>query len=429
MKKLLLSVIIICLFTNFVGAKIDLVTLPERSSVQITVYNSEDITLVKEMRTMSFKKGMNEIQFSWAGTLIDPTSLDLLFKTTPENFEILDISYPPNIQNTLIWHINCKIEGVADIEISYFTSGLTWAADYVAIADAGEKKMLLKGYVTVTNNSGEDYENTQTRMVVGEIHLVEKIADLAQRGFLVEEERKAKGMMFKEAISRAEMAMAAPAMAPKEIIKEGISEYFLYTIEGRETIKNQWSKRLISFTAKDVPFTPTYMYDNEKYGEQIIKMYKLKNNKEANLGVVPLPNGNFNVYRQTADGKLSFINKTSHNYIPIGEDIELNLASDGLITFETKKMDFMRENLEFDNKNNVSGWDIIEDWKLEIRNSKKEAIPLEITRHFDGDWEIKTDAKYEKIDKRTVTFKLTVPALGKSDINYTLTTHYGTHTH
>jgi len=32
----------------------------------------------------------------------------------------------------------------------------------------------------------------------------------------------------------------------KEIIKEGVSEYFIYTVEGRDTIPNGWSKRLPS---------------------------------------------------------------------------------------------------------------------------------------------------------------------------------------
>ena len=30
-----------------------------------------------------------------------------------------------------------------------------------------EKTMRLQGYVRVTNNSGEDYENAQTRLIVG----------------------------------------------------------------------------------------------------------------------------------------------------------------------------------------------------------------------------------------------------------------------
>ena len=39
---------------------------------------------------------------------------------------------------------------------------------------------------------------------------------------------------------------AEPANRPKEIAKEGLSEYFIYTIEGTETIRNGWSKRMRS---------------------------------------------------------------------------------------------------------------------------------------------------------------------------------------
>ena len=39
----------------------------------------------------------------------------------------------------------------------------------------------MTGYVRVTNESGEQYDNAQTRLVVGKINLVEKIADLARR--------------------------------------------------------------------------------------------------------------------------------------------------------------------------------------------------------------------------------------------------------
>ena len=47
---------------------------PRRAdTVQLTIYNSEDLTLVRETRTVTFKKGVNPLQFSWANTLIDPT--------------------------------------------------------------------------------------------------------------------------------------------------------------------------------------------------------------------------------------------------------------------------------------------------------------------------------------------------------------------
>ena len=42
---------------------VDLVTLPRRDTVQLTIYNSEDITLAKEVRAVTLKKGANRLQF------------------------------------------------------------------------------------------------------------------------------------------------------------------------------------------------------------------------------------------------------------------------------------------------------------------------------------------------------------------------------
>ena len=63
------------------GKNIDLSTVPDRDTVQLTIYNSEDLTLVRETRKVSFKPGVNPLQFSWANTLIDPTSVELRFLT------------------------------------------------------------------------------------------------------------------------------------------------------------------------------------------------------------------------------------------------------------------------------------------------------------------------------------------------------------
>ena len=45
------------------GKNVDLVTLPKRNTVQLTIYNSEDITLVKETRHITLKKGANTVEF------------------------------------------------------------------------------------------------------------------------------------------------------------------------------------------------------------------------------------------------------------------------------------------------------------------------------------------------------------------------------
>ncbi len=417
-----LGIILLIMMPLSASAKVDLVTIPGRDSVQITIYNSEDLTLVKEQRQMTFKKGLNQIQFSWAGTLIDPTSLNLVFKEHPEQFQILDITYPAHTANVLIWNVESSYSGLVPIEITYFTSGLTWSADYVVRANPEETIMRLEGYVRVTNRSGEDYENTQTRLLVGEIHLVEKIADLARAGVMEMKER-----VFRAVLAKAEVSdeLALGMRRPKEIIKEGISEYFLYTIEGRETIRNEWAKRLPSLAVDDIPFALTYEYDDAKYGSNVVKFYKLKNDEKAHLGKEPLPDGVFQVFKSDGSGGLTYINRYQSKYIPVGEDIELNLGPDGLITVESKRMNFQRKKIVYDSYRNVRGWDIIEEWKIEMRNSKSEDVPLELTRHFQGDWEIESPENFERKDKNTIQYKVVVPALGTRVIKYTVTTHHG----
>ncbi len=159
---------------------VDLSTVPKRNTVQLTIYNSEDLTLVRETRTVTVKKGVNPLQFSWANTLIDPTSVELRFLTSADRLDVLDTTLPHDKPQMLYWNVNSDIDGEATIQITYFTSGITWKADYTLVADKEEKAVGFEGFVRVFNNSGEEYEDAQVRLVVGTINLVEKIAQLAR---------------------------------------------------------------------------------------------------------------------------------------------------------------------------------------------------------------------------------------------------------
>src|SRR5262245_12692211 len=173
-------VLIMCSGLIAQGENVDLSTVPKRDTVQLTIYNSEDITLVRETRVVTFKKGANPLQFSWANTLIDPSSVELKFLTSADKLEVLDTTFPHDKPQMLYWNVKSELDGEATIQITYFTSGITWSADYVAIADKDEGTMNIDGFVRITNNSGEEYEDAQVRLVVGTINLVEKIAQLAK---------------------------------------------------------------------------------------------------------------------------------------------------------------------------------------------------------------------------------------------------------
>ena len=162
-------------------AKVDLVTLPVRDKVQITIYNSADLTLARDIRSLTMKKGQNRLQFSWAGTLIDPTSLELLPLADARNVQVQDLQYPPRVNGLGIWNLESGMSDKVPFEITYFTSGISWKAYYLATLTPDERAMQLKGYVRVANNSGEDYENAETRLIVGKVNLLDRIADLARR--------------------------------------------------------------------------------------------------------------------------------------------------------------------------------------------------------------------------------------------------------
>src|SRR5271163_15924 len=123
------------LIPRALARNVDLSTVPKRDSVQLTIYNSEDLTLVRETRSVTFKKGLNPLQFSWANTLIDPTSVELKFLSNPEKLEVLDTTFPHDKPQMLYWNVQSDFDGEATIEIIYFTSGISWQADYLAIAD------------------------------------------------------------------------------------------------------------------------------------------------------------------------------------------------------------------------------------------------------------------------------------------------------
>ena len=146
------------------GKNVDLVTLPDRASVQLTIYNSEDLTLVRETREVALKRGRNELQFSWANTLIDPTSVEFRALERADEIELVDTRFPGSKPQHLVWTIDSGYEGQVKVEVSYFTSGITWSMDYVALTDA----VRIGARQAAVSRSIEP-ENTRVPLVVAKV--------------------------------------------------------------------------------------------------------------------------------------------------------------------------------------------------------------------------------------------------------------------
>jgi hypothetical protein len=422
------------LFAASVHARINVVTLPDRDTVQLTIYNSADLTLVKETRHLTFKKGINKLEFSWANTLIDPTSVEFRALTHTDEVEVQDVSFPPRVANTLEWRINSEFAGDVTVEIRYFTSGISWSADYVVEANRNETQMDFSGAVRVTNNSGEDYENAQVRLVVGVIRLVQEIADLARAGKPGQPTTVAATAAPAAAPARLAVAFGAMMEAdkladnrPKEIVKEGISEYFMYTVEGRDTIPNGWAKRLPSFKTDGVALTSYYKYEKERFGDSVMRYYQFTNSVASKLGKEPLPDGTVKAFRFVSDDLLyAFVGRTSVKYIPINEFVELELGNDLEVSVKPTLMEWQKTDLVFNNSGNVIGWTTKETWEIEVQNSKDIPAVVDIRRNSSGDWTLTTQQKYENVDKTKVKFVLPLAQRAKQKFTYELVTRHGT---
>ncbi len=469
-------------------AAVDLVTIPRREGTQLTIYNSEDITMVREHSLLTVKPGINRIQFSWANTLIDPTSIDFRILEHADQVDLIDTTFPAGRNDALQWNIRSRIAGKVPVEIRYFTSGITWTADYVGIANQDETSLNLTGYVRVFNNSGELYDNTQTRLVVGKINLVESIADLAHRPPPGTSYQRA-GQVAKEAMRRTlgdkvrtfESAETHGTLdlsgivvdemiqleEKKQVKKQGLSEYFLFTIAGREDIKDKEPKRLIAMEVAEVPLECIYKLTDRDGGRQFTKFYRFKNLKllddegeekklpaMENLGLSPLPDGMVRLFSEYQNKDLAYIGGTTTKYVPIGDRVEVNVGRDADITIVRRLKDQYTRNVvarQYKRRLDdtyVLYYDLIDYdetfvYEEEIVSGKPVDVKAELERRFEADvvlwgsegkpedWESDEPGAYvdlhllqrrvERVDQNHVKYFLDLKPAEKRFVTYSVT--------
>ncbi len=427
------------------ASAIELVVLPRRENVQLTIYNSADLTLVRERRNLTLKQGWNWLQFMWSETLIDPTSLTLEPLEHKSEVEVQQLVFPPRLRELGRWLIRSDVAGQVPFELTYLSSGLSWRAFYMGTLAQDERTMRLEGYVRVDNRSGEDYEDARTRLLVGKVHLLDEIRDLARRQhpygspvsfgqFLGETEGGRgllRGLRFDAVEKSGAMGTWNAPMDAKEIVKEGLSEYFLYTIEGTETIPNEWGKRLLSFEADEIPVENLYKYDEERYGTDTVRFLSFANGTESKLGETPIPDGMVRVYGQVdAEAHLSYVGGTNVKYIPVGEEIELNLGPARLVGVEPVLMETATSNYAFDSNDNIIGWDETQTWRIGTTNASLLPVKIEVTRSFEMPyWMLELGQKrasYEKYDATHARFRVTLEPRERWSFVYTVTMYRGT---
>jgi len=238
-------------------------------------------------------------------------------------------------------------------------------------------------------------------------------------------------------LDAAAKGFAMAEMAPKDIVKQGLSEYFIFSIPGTETVAHGWSKRMPLFDGRAVPFDIRYRFRPEEYGDQLVRLFLLRNDEASNLGSTPLPDGMLRLYRQNGGDGLSFVTQQSLRYVPIGQEIELNLGVDPEVVHERIRVRSFRDEFWYHRggvnvfynpqqghriqiDDTVVGWDDHQQWIERIRNYRDKPIALEFRHRFEGHVIFSSHLDPLLHDYRSPQFSATVDPGGKEELEYEL---------
>ena len=315
---------------------------------------------------------------------------------------------------TLVWKINSTKAGDHDGEITYMTSGMSWSADYVLVADKDDAKGDLTAWTTIVNNSGATYKDAKLKLVAGDVHRA-PVPIAARRGGI----------------------FAAKAMAPMgdqaNMTEKTFFEYHLYTLTRPTTLADNSSKQVEMASAANVPIKKIYVYDgaeNLYYGgfgdtgfwdpnyglqsnKKISVLLELDNKKASGLGM-PLPKGRVRVYKKDDDGSLQFAGEDSIDHTPKDEKVRVKMGEAFDLVGERKRTDYSSD----EKKHRFE-----ETFEIKLRNHKDSAATVTVVEHLYrwNNWKISdASAKYEKKDAQTIEFAVPVPKDGEAIVTYTV---------
>lgn len=325
---------VVLVFSSDAMARIKLITLPVRQRVEIQLDNP-NATLVEEERIVPLVAGVNQVDFSWANTQIDPNTI--IFRVLPRgkddggkgdggeaaavskpmDVNVLSVSYPPN-EASLVWQVSSSGSGSARVRISYLLGNLTKSFNYRAVAANDESTLTLSQYIRIQNLANEEFGSTG--------------------------------------------------------LWAGFGPRFLKPIGINET------KEMLVERFQNVPIQKTYTCHPQKYeyldraqNKLLVPMhYVLKNDSTHNLGVAALQFGKVRIFQEDSQGSTAFLGEDWGQFTPLDDEMRLYVGNARDIV--------VKRTIDKNQHRRVAGnlYDREVIIKYEIENFKDEAATLDV---------------------------------------------------
>jgi len=425
----------------FLMAAVTVLQAQEQTSVMIS---NADIGLVKEVRSLTFKKGRQSIDLQDIPQWIDPTSV--LVESPDNAFSVLEQNYEfdlLNVDKILQKAIEQRIQLVhPDLGLLQGKLLSVSASSIVLLDDEGKLQIVPRGdqlkimlsdydkrrndfvtrptlvwqvradksgrhnaqisYLTKKINWRADYvaklNEHDTKMTLacwvtidnrsGKTYRDAKIKLLAGDIHLAPQ---AQNRRYRT------MEISAMAAAPKSFQEKSFFEYHLYTLQWPATIKNNQVKQIQLFPETTSKISKIFRVDSH-LGEGVHVIVTMQNTRQNNLGMA-LPGGVIRLYK--ADGTdLQFIGEDAVKHTPKDEKIDIRVG---------KAFDVVAERRQTNSKK-ITGRTRERSVEFSIRNHKKKDIMVEIVERVSAYQENKlVKSNYQPVETQAGFFKFKIP--------------------
>lgn len=283
-----------------------------------------------------------------------------------------------DLHPVLNWLLESDTAAKADCELSYVSGGMTWEADYNAIAPAKGNALDLIGWVTLDNRSGKTFENARIKLMAGDISKV-----------------RPRAYDRMEMYSRLGFVGGIAGGVRPAVTEKAFDEYHLYTLEHPSTLRDGETKQVEFLRRTGVParriyvyagftwnpdpntgYQPDYLMQQRWFGTasqtKVWVMQEIANTEQNGLGM-PLPKGRVRFYRQDEGGQLEFVGENTIDHTPRGETLRIYTGNAFDLAGERK-----RTNYKVDTANML----VDESFEVTVKNPRKQPVDITILEHL-----------------------------------------------
>ena len=286
--------------------------------------------------------------------------------------------------------------GTREASLRYLTPGLGWRADYVALFDEAKDQIDVQGWVTLTNNSGVNYDKADTVLVAGTPRLI------GQGGY-------------------GRPGMDTMIEAGTETGTRGrLGDYYLYPLAERTTIANMQTKQVSFLDVKNAPATHGYevrfgWMQNSTVPLNVKTMYQFSTSAKGGLGD-QLPAGIVRFYLRDSQGQPQFIGEHAISNTPMGSRLSINTGD----AFDVKVQPIMDARTRI----NSSRWKTA--MRYIVTNALPKPVKVQIVQDgLYGDTRIAEQSQQTNWrDADRAAWLVEVPANGKTELTATFDTRY-----